>query len=67
MRYLCVFLFILLGLTEISAQTIFFSKTGKIHFFSETALKDIEATSEKTTAFFNTETNEIQFRIPIKS
>ncbi len=67
MRYLYVFLFILLGMVETLGQTIFFSKKGTIHFFSETALKDIEATSKKTTAFFNTETNEVQFRVPIKS
>ena len=50
-----------------NAQSLYKSKNGKIKFFSEAPLENIEATTEQATSVLNAATGEIAFAIPIKS
>lgn len=65
--FLCM-LMLLFSLSEtVSAQGLYKSKNGKVKFFSEAPLENIEATSEQATSILNAATGEVAFTIPIKS
>src|SRR5690606_16173653 len=49
------------------AQDILIDKAGQISFFSEAPLEDISATTRKATSALDTNSNEIAFKVPIKS
>jgi len=46
---------------------LYSTSTGKVHFFSEAPLENIEATSEATKALVNTSTGEVAFMVRINS
>mgnify|MGYP001168719566 CR=1 FL=1 len=47
-------------------QTVFIDKSGKISFYSEAPLENIEAKHTGVNAILNTSTNEIAFIVPIR-
>lgn len=49
-----------------SAQGKFYTKTGKISFFSSTSLEDIEATNKATVALLDSKTGDMQFAVLMK-
>ena len=63
-------LFILLlfmTLSMIDGQGRYFTKSGKISFYSHTSMEDIDATNNQVTSFIDTETGEIVFADLMKS
>lgn len=51
---------------SLMAQT-YFTKTGKIDFFSTTPMENIEAVNNEVSSFLNVEKNELVFAVLIKS
>jgi hypothetical protein len=56
--------FTLLG-SSLSAQK-FYTKSGKISFFSSTSLENINATNKAAVCLLNTQTGELQFAVLLK-
>jgi hypothetical protein len=52
---------------SLSAQSTYFTKTGKIDFFSSTPIENIEAVNNDVSSFLNVEKNELVFAVLIKS
>ena len=55
----------LLMLVPLVARDIYFTRSGKVSFFSSTPIEDIEADNGQMTCVMNLETGEVSFRIPI--
>jgi polyisoprenoid-binding protein YceI len=51
---------------NIQAQ-VYVSKTSMVHFFSATALENIEAKTGAAASAFNTQTGDVSIKIPVKS
>jgi len=49
-----------------NAQDKFFTKSGKISFYSKAAIEDIEAVNKTTTVVMDIQTGEFQFSVPMK-
>lgn len=49
------------------AQNIFLATGGKVHFFSETPLENIEATTQSMTSILTTTTNKVLFTVPMRT
>ena len=64
-----VFLLALLisGAGIVNAQDKFFTKTGKISFYSKAPMEDIEAKNKTVAAVMDTKTGSIQFSVLMKS
>ena len=58
---------LLLSTLFISAQNVYFTKTGQITFKSHTDALDIEGKNSQVTSFLNVENGEIVFQLLIKS
>ena len=67
MKKLSILFSILIITLSVNAQNIYMTKTGKIRFFSEAPLENIEAVSEKTTSIINVSTKDIACKAAIKS
>lgn len=67
MKKLTILLAVLIIVFSVNAQNIYMTKTGKIRFFSEAPLENIEAISEKTTSIINITTKDIACKTAIKS
>jgi polyisoprenoid-binding protein YceI len=52
--------------TAVNAQDRFFTKTGKIDFYSKASLEDIEAKNKTVTAVLDTKTGAMQFEVQMK-
>lgn len=50
----------------VNAQTRYFTKTGKIDFYSKAPLEDIEAKNKTVTAVLDTKTGAVQFSVQMK-
>lgn len=50
----------------VNAQDRYFTKTGKIDFYSKAALEDIQAKNNTVTAVLDTKTGAVQFSVPMK-
>ena len=61
----CVIIFCCLATITIKAQK-FYTKTGKISFFSATAMENIEANNRSVTALLDSKTGEVQFTVLMK-
>ena len=61
---LVIFLF---TTTFVEGQNVYKSTSGKVRFFSDALLEDIEATTMKAVAALNVTTGEVAVLIPIKS
>ncbi|TVQ50896.1 MAG: YceI family protein [Saprospirales bacterium] len=55
----------LLGI-ELKAQDIYFSREGRISFFSEAPLEDIEAHNNRGSTVYNASTGEMEFSVLIR-
>jgi polyisoprenoid-binding protein YceI len=51
----------------VNGQGKYFTKSGKIVFFSKTSLENIEATNKSTAAIIDTKTGDAQFAVLMKS
>lgn len=59
--------FVLLATTLVQAQDKFFTKSGKIEFFSNAPMEDIEARNKTATAVLDTKTGALQFSVLMKA
>jgi polyisoprenoid-binding protein YceI len=64
-KYLFVSAFSLLALAA-GAQDKFFTKTGRVAFYSKAPLEDIEATTKTASALLDTKTGALQFSVLMK-
>lgn len=55
-----------LVVATVNAQDRYFTKTGKIDFFSSASLEDIEAKNKTVTAVLDTKTGAVQFSVQMK-
>jgi polyisoprenoid-binding protein YceI len=64
-----IFFLLLLATTAISvsAQDIFFTRTGKIEFHSGSSLEDIDGVNNEATSMLNIKTGEMAFTLLVKS
>ncbi len=60
-------IFILLTSSTLQAQQVLLATGGKVSFFSETPLENIDATSLSGTSVITTTSNAIQFTIPMRT
>ena len=51
---------------SVSAQDKFFTKTGKVSFYSKATLENIEAHNRSVTGVLDTKTGNVQFAVPMK-
>jgi polyisoprenoid-binding protein YceI len=66
MPYKAIFLIIALFYHPfLTAQPLFFTRTGSIQFFSKTPLEDIKAVNTKVYSTLNTQTGTLQFLVQI--
>ncbi|HLG40796.1 MAG TPA: YceI family protein [Chitinophagaceae bacterium] len=65
MRFI-ICIFFLLASFAIHAQGKFYTKSGKISFFSSTPLEDITAVNKSAVSLLDTKTGDLQFAILIK-
>lgn len=65
-KYLLTIGFISLTCFTAGAQDRFFTKSGKIEFFSKAALEDIEAKNNSASALLDTKTGNLQFSVLMK-
>ncbi len=61
-----VFFLLLLSASFCFAQDKFFTKTGKVNFFSKASMEDIEARNKTVTAVLDSKTGAVQFAIQMK-
>lgn len=68
MKKRCIFLSLVLFLFSfnLSAQGKFYTKTGKISFFSSTSIENIEANNRSVTAVLDTKSGDLQFSVLMK-
>ena len=52
--------------TSLSAQDKYYTKTGKISFFSKAIIENIDANNRSVTCVLDTKTGNLQFSVPIK-
>ena len=52
--------------TSLCAQDKYFTKTGKISFFSKAIIENIEAHNRSVTCVLDTKSGNVQFSVPIK-
>ena len=55
----------LLILAPLFARNIFFTRSGKVSFFSSTPIEDIKAENDQVTCILDLDRGEVSFRIPI--
>lgn len=58
---------VLLATTLVQAQDKFFTKSGRIEFFSNAPMEDIEARNKNVTAVLDTKTGALQFSVLMKA
>lgn len=65
-KLLSFFLLVMLS-SALTAQNIHVATGGKVSFFSETPLENIDATTQSATSVITTSTNTIQFTVPMRT
>lgn len=65
-KNLCTLASLLFLTTIATAQDRYFTKTGKIDFYSQAALEDIQAKNNTVTAVLDTKSGAVQFSVPMK-
>jgi YceI-like domain len=58
--------FVLLSMMLLRAQEKYYTKTGKVSFFSSTAVEDINAVNKSVVCLLNAMSGEIQFAVLVK-
>ena len=66
MKAVLICITILLFAELANAQNKFFTKSGKIAFYSKAKLEDIEAVNKTAVAVLDIQTGDIQFSVPMK-
>ncbi len=66
-KYILNIILIALVSNNIFSQTSYFTKSGKIDFFSKTAVENNEASNNQVVSTLKTETGELNFGVLIKS
>jgi len=66
MKRLLICIAVLLFVGFAKAQNKFFTKSGKITFYSKAKIEDIEAVNKTAVALLDVQTGEIQFSVPMK-
>lgn len=61
-----ILLIVLMHHASVFSQSLYFTRTGNIQFFSKTPLEDIKANNKKVYSTLNTETGALQFLVQIK-
>ena len=64
MKKIYPFLILLLGLLR--GDSIYFTRSGVVSFFSSTPIEDIKAINKQVTCVLDTESGKTSFRIPIR-
>lgn len=67
MKKILLICFLALITPPVFAQSIFVATGGTLHFFSETPLENIDATTTSATSVLTTNTNGIQFTVPLRT
>ena len=67
MNRLVLFVSIVLVSLSANAQGKYFTKSGKIVFFSKTSMENIEATNKSTACILDAKTGDVQFGVLMKS
>jgi polyisoprenoid-binding protein YceI len=65
-KKLIIAMALMVSALAVSAQGKYFTKTGKIDFFSNAALEDIEAKNKTVTAVIDSKSGAIQFAVQMK-
>lgn len=65
MKYLFLILTICLLLTQATQAQLFFTKNGKISFFSKTSMENIEAVNNQVVSVLNIKTGDMAFSVLI--
>ena len=58
---------LLLQYANVSAQGKFFTREGKVHFFSKAPMEEIDGVNKKATSIIDTQTGQIEFSILMKA
>jgi len=58
---------LLLSLQNLSAQDIYFTRTGQIDFHAGTSVEDVDAVNNEVTSMVNIKTGDVVFNVLIKS
>ncbi len=66
-NYFIIVLCLLFGSYQASAQHVFIATGGKVSFFSETPVENIDAHTESMTSVLTTTTQDIQFTVPMRT
>ena len=66
MNFYLTFLVLLLNFFDASAQAKYFTKTGKISFYSKSAMENIEAVNNKLMSVWDIENGQIEFAVLMK-
>ncbi len=64
---LIVLLTVWVATSTLNAQNIYLATGGKVSFFSETPVENIDATTESMTSVLNISNNEVQFTVPLRT
>jgi len=67
MKRILLIAFISISVTHLFAQDKFYTKSGKIDFYSKAALEDIEAKNKTASALLDPKTGSLQFSVLMKS
>src|SRR5689334_8859827 len=65
-RKLTVLFIVMITASACFAQVKYFTKTGKINFFSKATLEDIEAKNKTVTAVIDSKSGAVQFSVQMK-
>lgn len=66
MKKIILIVFVLVSIQTIKAQSIYFTKNGKVSFFSTTPLEDIDAKNNSVLTKINSQTGDMEFQLLIK-
>lgn len=67
MKKILAALILMLATQGSDAQGVLLATGGKVSFFSETPMENIDATSQSATSVITTSSNAIQFTIPVRT
>ncbi len=67
MKKICLMLLIVATAITVNAQDRYFTRSGKIHFFSKTDMENIEALNTKGTSVMDIKTGQIEFAALMKA
>jgi polyisoprenoid-binding protein YceI len=66
MKHIALFVTVI-ALTQMASAQVFMTRTGKVSFFSHTAVEDIKAENNEVLSFFDAGKGELRYQVLIKS